>query len=297
MNDTKINRYYHQRDEIAELLSLFERAAFRPHDKNNGGDPTAVLNAIWETRIALSKRGAVLLEYKEAADFFRQLLDGLWELEKQVQDKYPEVIGLAYEWQGKPINTSERLQAIKNALGDKYSESAMFIRAAASKVYDSPEKAEKLLEKLDFQIENLVKNDPSSQQVVFNHSTVNAPVIIGGHNSTINNTIGDITLAINSIPNVNERDKVTLKRLVQQLIDELQATPPEHKDDAEAIVETTKNLVDAADQEKPNKQLIKISAEGLKSAAQNLGQILPQVITISTSIIKMVFQLTGIPLP
>ncbi len=90
MNEHRLHQLKEQRQEIRQLLTLFERAAFRPDDGNNGGDPTAALNAIHETRVALAIKGAAFLADEAAAEFFHNLQDGLLNIEHEVQKQYPE---------------------------------------------------------------------------------------------------------------------------------------------------------------------------------------------------------------
>jgi hypothetical protein len=74
----------------------------------------------------------------------------------------------------------------------------------------------------------------------------------------------------------------------------LQKAPVESQEQAEAVAETAKSLVDAAKVEKPNKALVQISGEGLKQAAQNLAGVMPVVVQIATQIVMAVTKLTGV---
>jgi hypothetical protein len=141
-----------QRAEIRDLLILFERAAFRPDDGNNGGDPTAAFNGIYETRLALQTRGASLIADPVSANQFRHIQGLLLELEGAVLQKYPQVVELTTKWRGKLLNTQERLNEIKAVLGDKeYIESALFIRAEAMNVYFAAESIRQKLRALNSQ--------------------------------------------------------------------------------------------------------------------------------------------------
>ncbi len=162
MNEYKLQQLEKQRDEIKDLLSLFNRAAFRPYDGNNGGDPTAALNGIYETRVSLQTSGAVFIRNKNAASFFSNLQDQLLELENNVREKYPQVMDVAIRWREKPINTVERITSIRQELGKAYEEAAIFIRAEAFKVYNSPEKARTILEEFDKEIDQLVNEEDTT---------------------------------------------------------------------------------------------------------------------------------------
>ena len=159
MNKFKLRELKERKQEIKELLALFERAAFLPHDGNNGGDPTAALNGIIETRIVLQTKGAALLQDENAAIFFKNLQNQLLEIENEVGQQYPNVLDLAIQWRGKPINTQERITSIEQTLGKAYKESAMLIRARGSHIYDSQIKAQTLLKDIQEQIENLIDSE------------------------------------------------------------------------------------------------------------------------------------------
>jgi hypothetical protein len=80
---------------------------------------------------------------------------------------------------------------------------------------------------------------------------------------------------------------------LKQLSETLQQVPAEHTEDAEAVAETAKVLVEKAGEEKPNKTMIKITGEGLKQAAQNLAAVIPAVVGIASQIVAAVMRLKG----
>ncbi len=84
-----------------------------------------------------------------------------------------------------------------------------------------------------------------------------------------------------------------MNKLIGQLSAELEKAPPDKEEDAAAVAETAKNLIEKAAAEKPNKALLKIAAEGLKQAAQNIAEVLPAVLGIATQITAAAFKLTG----
>ncbi len=87
--------------------------------------------------------------------------------------------------------------------------------------------------------------------------------------------------------------KQELQRLVQQLSDELEKTPPEKKEAAEAVSATAKVLVEQAKAEKPNHTMIQITGEGLKQAAKNLADVTPVVLSIATQIVLAISRIVG----
>lgn len=108
----------------------------------------------------------------------------------------------------------------------------------------------------------------------------------------IKSTLENVTQTVNAISG-DDSTKAELDRLLKQLSETLQQTPAEHAEDAEAVAETAKDLVEKASQAKPNKSLIKITGETLKQAAQNLAVVMPPVLVIATQIVDTVLKLTG----
>lgn len=108
----------------------------------------------------------------------------------------------------------------------------------------------------------------------------------------IKSTLENVTQTVNAISG-DDSTKAELDRLLKQLSETLQQAPPAQAEDAGAVAEMAKDLVEKASQEKPNKSLIKITGEGLKQAAQNLAAVMPPVLVIATQIVDTVLKLTG----
>jgi hypothetical protein len=104
----------------------------------------------------------------------------------------------------------------------------------------------------------------------------------------IRSDLQDVNQTIGNIPQADESTKAELQALVKTLFDELQKAPPEKVEQAEAIVELTKDLVDKAAVEKPNKTTLQITGEGLKQAAQNIADVMPTVVSIATKIVATI---------
>lgn len=98
----------------------------------------------------------------------------------------------------------------------------------------------------------------------------------------------DVTQTIGSIPQADGATKEELEKLVKALFDELQKAPVEKVEEAEAIVDLTKDLVDKAAVQKPNKTTLQITGEGLKQAAQNIADVMPTVLSIATKIVAAI---------
>jgi predicted transcriptional regulator len=120
-------------------------------------------------------------------------------------------------------------------------------------------------------------NDSSSTTINFSGSFQGAIL-------NVKSTLSDVRQTIQSAPNLRESDKTDLQELTNQLLEALKSAPPENAEDAEAIAEAAKALMEAATKEKPNKTTVKITAEGLKQAAKNLAVILPEVFRVASDV-------------
>ena len=109
----------------------------------------------------------------------------------------------------------------------------------------------------------------------------------------IKSTLTNVQQSIGDIPSDDETARKELESLIGQLSEALQKVPAEHQEQAQAVAETAKVLVDTAKAEKPNKTMLQISGEGLKQAAQNLAGVMPTVLTIASQIVMTIAKLTG----
>ena len=109
----------------------------------------------------------------------------------------------------------------------------------------------------------------------------------------IKSTLTNVQQSIGDIPSDDETARKELESLIGQLSEALQKVPAEHQEQAQAVAETAKVLVDTAKAEKPNKTMLQISGEGLKQAAQNLAGVMPTVLTIAGQIVMTIAKLTG----
>lgn len=109
-----------------------------------------------------------------------------------------------------------------------------------------------------------------------------------GSNVNIKSTLTQVTQTIGVLPQADDAAKQELQQLVAQLHEQLQQVPPDNAEDAEAVAEMTKELIEKANSEKPNKRLLTITGEGLKQAAENIAAITPTVVGIATKIVALV---------
>ena len=111
----------------------------------------------------------------------------------------------------------------------------------------------------------------------------------------IKSELQNVQQTIGQIQTDDSDTRRELQQLIQQLSDELEKTPPEKKEAAEAVSATAKVLVDQAKAEKPNQTMIQIAGEGLKQAAKNLVDVAPLVINIATQIVLAIGRIAGGP--
>jgi hypothetical protein len=109
----------------------------------------------------------------------------------------------------------------------------------------------------------------------------------------IKSTLRDVQQSVGDIRTQDGASKAELRQLIQQLSEALEKAPPPKAEAAQAVAETAKSLVDQAAAPKPNKTMLQITGEGLKQAAQNLADVMPAVLAISTQIVAAITRLAG----
>jgi tRNA C32,U32 (ribose-2'-O)-methylase TrmJ len=114
-----------------------------------------------------------------------------------------------------------------------------------------------------------------------------------GANVTIKSTLTQVSQRIGTLPNTEPSEREELQQLVAQLNEALQQVPPAQAEEAEAVAQSAEALVGAATPDKPNKTMLRITAEGFKQAAQHVADVLPSVVTIATQIASVITKMTG----
>jgi len=107
----------------------------------------------------------------------------------------------------------------------------------------------------------------------------------------IKSTLTNVQQAIGDISTDDMDTRMELEKLVGQLNDALQKVPVEKQEEAEAVAQTAKALIDAAKAEKPNQTLLQITGDGLKKAAQELVKATPVVLHVASQIVMSVMKL------
>ena len=109
----------------------------------------------------------------------------------------------------------------------------------------------------------------------------------------IKSTLTDVQQSVGDIHTDDQAARKELETLIGQLSEALQKVPDEKQEEAQAVAETAKVLVESAKAEKPNKTMVKITGEGLKQAAQHLAGVMPVAVKIAGQIAATVERLIG----
>lgn len=142
-----------KRNELKDLLVLFDRASFHPIDYD--GDPTAVINGIRETRVALQVKRASFIKDENIAQKFSELQEILLKIEAEFSKEFPEIFSFALELADDKVATEMRLKKVRNKFDDeKLKPAVAFARTKAveeirPKVKDIKEELKKLNELLN----------------------------------------------------------------------------------------------------------------------------------------------------
>lgn len=133
-----------------------------------------------------------------------------------------------------------------------------------------------------------VRNMENKQGNTYNLSNFKAGIL------NIESKLTNVSQSIRDIPSFDQSLKDELKQLIEQLNVALQKAPIEKIDESEALVDTTKNLVEDISKDKPNKAKIQLTLEGLKKAAENIASVLPEVLPIVIQISMAVAKAFGL---
>ncbi len=107
----------------------------------------------------------------------------------------------------------------------------------------------------------------------------------------IKSTLTDVQQNVGAVQTDVKAAKDELIKLIAQLNVALQAVPPHKGEQAEAVAEMAKTLIDAATGEVPNKTVVKISGESLERASAELTDVLADVSVLAAQIVTAVNEL------
>lgn len=111
-----------------------------------------------------------------------------------------------------------------------------------------------------------------------------------GANVNIKSTLKNVTQSIGALPQADAATKTDLLSLVAQLDTLLQRVPAEKAQQANEVSEGTEMLLKTAADKNPSKTMVKMLGEGLKQAAQQLVQHLPEIVGVVAKIVTAVSQ-------
>ena len=144
---------------------------------------------------------------------------------------------------------------------------------------------------------DLIPWDAPANVIHFHQTNINSEVTMGDRieignivNSNVNvrSTLTGTTQTIAAAAALDEPARAELTRLVEQLGAVLEQLPPEQRAQADAIAETTADLVAKATKDQPNKPLVEAVANGLRSLVQGLEKVAPLAISIIALVTKLV---------
>lgn len=116
----------------------------------------------------------------------------------------------------------------------------------------------------------------------------------GNIRDSVVNVKTDLNRVRQSINRFSETNSLfyELHNLNAQLENELRQVPTGEEEEAEAVLEYARRLIEEAGKSKPNKTLVKISREGLLVAAKNIAEIMPAVLVVATQIVETISKYT-----
>ena len=115
-----------------------------------------------------------------------------------------------------------------------------------------------------------------------------------GANVFVKTTLSHVNVGVWSMAGVDDAAKAELQGLVARLNEALQRVPPEKAEEAEAVAASAKQLVEAAQGERPNRTLLRVAADGLRQAAQTLAAAAPPAVGIATQIVELIAKVRGL---
>ena len=107
----------------------------------------------------------------------------------------------------------------------------------------------------------------------------------------IKSRLENVTQTINTLPHGDDQQRDELKALVAQLQEALAQAPPEQADDVEKVTKRVEALVEEAGEENPDEEMMEITGNSLKRAAENIRDALPTVLPIATQIVGHVLSM------
>lgn len=113
----------------------------------------------------------------------------------------------------------------------------------------------------------------------------------------IRSTLDGVRQSIGLLPRMEDPARDELTRLVDRLNRMLQAMPREKREEAEAVAESARMLVEQAAAARPNRALMAIIGAGLQKAARPLAALIPELEGLTAQIAIVVGRSVGLDSP
>lgn len=106
----------------------------------------------------------------------------------------------------------------------------------------------------------------------------------------VRSKLGRISQRVEDTPNINASQKDTLQDMLVRLEDELEAFSASHPTESQQVLKRLEVLVATMDDAEPDQNMLRVSAEGLKKAAEKISAIALPVFTIASEIAQHILR-------
>lgn len=114
--------------------------------------------------------------------------------------------------------------------------------------------------------------------------TLNAA--FGQATMNVKSRLESATEAAGAIPHAEEQERQRMVQLIEELRVQLETLSQQHAEEALKVARRLDVLMEEVQDEEPDPEMVAISGEGLKRAAENLAGVLPAVVGIALDIVK-----------
>lgn len=257
------------------------------------GTIDGVLSMLRNTPIPYSTQA----EKREVETIKKKGIDILLELKKCVQqyNLSPKIAGLVMDTMRNDPEHLEELSALllpiitKSQKIDEIESIALLWHKTASeqaervllKTFHSPDTHSLAKENAKRALIHIGKPMTSTENIILSGDFKGAIVPIKP------NYFSEVSHIIHNSNTIDNELKNSLEKLISELQSELNKVPQDKADEAVAVAEVAKELIEASTKDKVNKPLVTIKAETLKQAAENIAKMLPTVLPIAIKIIEL----------
>jgi hypothetical protein len=108
---------------------------------------------------------------------------------------------------------------------------------------------------------------------------------------TVKSHLDQARQTIQAVPYGDKSQKQVLLQQIAELQAQLAQAPPAHAEAAAKVARSVEHLAYELQAEPMDKEMARITGEGLKKAAENLKEVMPTVLTIATQIVNYILHL------